>query len=237
MRRTTWVACLLAVLFVAWPSPVPPAAAAASPAPQACTTLEGCYSYGEMREFYEQVLGLIDSFSQASFLTMPRPRYGYVASGQAVPIACGGVADGTAFFYCPIDDTLYIGQDQLWEFYEGTGDGGAAFGVAHEWGHYVQDRSGVLRRIAADDQIGRIRSENQADCVGGAFLGYARDRGILEADDYDDVNTILPLIASAESDVFRDHGTVQERAQAVRYGFDRGLSACSDYFPATPLVA
>lgn len=227
-----WIAGLLAALLAVG---AVPAAQAQAPGPS-CDTLESCYSYAEMPQFYDQVLRLIDSFSRSAYLEMSRPRYGYVASGQVVPVGCGGTADGTAFFYCQLDDTLYIGQDQLYDFYRQTGDGGAAFAIAHEWGHFVQDRTGVLRAVANDDQLARIRSENQADCIGGAFLGWARDRGILERDDYDDVNTILPMIASAEADMFRDHGTVQERASAVQRGFDRGLSGCSDYFPATPLV-
>jgi predicted metalloprotease len=231
MRRATWVISLLAVLLVAWPLP---AAHASALAPR-CASLENCYSYGEMREFYVQVVGLVDGFA-GTVGGLSRPRYVYVGSGQAVPIACGGVADATAFFYCQRDRTVYIGQDQLWDFYTSTGDGGAAFGVAHEWGHYVQDVAGVLASFAEDDQRARIRSENQADCIGGAFLGHARERGILEPDDYDDVSTILPQIAAAEADLMRDHGTLQERLRAVRQGFDGGLAACNAFFPDQPLV-
>jgi predicted metalloprotease len=258
VRRTTWIAGLLGlVLLTACTYGVAPAAAApvtttpasTIPAPTTaqaqdrrvsqtptCPTLEGCYTYAQMQEFYRQVLGLIGTFSQASFVGLPEPGYGYVASGQLVPVACGGTADGSAFFYCALDDTLYIGQDQLYEFYRGSGDGGAAFGVAHEWGHYLQDRAGVLAAVVATDQVARIQSENQADCIGGAFLGHLRDQGILESDDYDDINAILPMIASAEADVYRDHGTVQERSAAVQYGFTRGLVGCSGYFPDTPIV-
>ncbi|MGD9529945.1 MAG: neutral zinc metallopeptidase [Pseudonocardia sp.] len=233
MVRTAWIAGVLVLLLAGWPS----AASAETPAPAAqpqCQSLENCYSYGGMREFLGQVQGLIAGFAGTEYGTLPEPAFRYVPAGTVVRVTCGGVADSTAFFYCGLDDTIYVGQDQLYDFYRRTGDGGAAFAVAHEWGHYLQDRAGVLR--AATGQVGRIQSENQADCIGGAFLGHARDRGILEPDDYDDIGAILPLIASAESDMNRDHGTVQERAQAVQYGFDRGLSGCSGYFPDTPLV-
>ncbi|MGE3285823.1 MAG: neutral zinc metallopeptidase [Pseudonocardia sp.] len=233
MVRTAWIAGVLAVLLAGWPA----AASAATPAPPAqpqCRSLENCYTYAGMPEFLGQVRGLITDFAAAEYPGLPEPAFRYVPAGAAAPVTCGGVADSTAFFYCGLDDTVYIGQDQLYDFYRRTGDGGAAFAVAHEWGHHLQDRAGVLR--AATGQVGRIQSENQADCIGGAFLGHARDRGILEPDDYDDIGAILPLIASAESDMNRDHGTVQERAQAVQYGFDRGLSGCSGYFPDTPLL-
>lgn len=237
MGRTTLNTCLLAVLLaVLMVVPLAGSAQAGAPPPQQCRSLEGCYSHAQMREFYGQVVNLVEGFAQ-TISGLPRPRYAYVASGQAVPIACGGAADSTAFFYCQRDDTIYIGQDQLWDFYSRTGDGGAAFGVAHEWGHYVQDRTGVLARLSGDDRALRVRTENQADCIGGAFLGHARDRGILEEDDYDDVGTILPLIAAAEADLMRDHGTLAERLQAVRHGLSGGLSACNAYFPDTPLVS
>jgi predicted metalloprotease len=151
-----------------------------------------------------------------------------------MPTACQEAASGSAFFYCAGDWTVYVGQDQLWEFYLHSGDGAAAFGVAHEWGHFIQHVAGV--RGYAVDQASNIQMENQADCVGGAFLGYLRDRGILEADDYDDVNAILVEIASAEDDVYRDHGTVDERDWAAQYGHDNGLDACSTYFLDAPLV-
>lgn len=234
MVRTAWIAGVLAlVLFVGLPQAA--SAAPSAPAqPQTCQSLENCYSYGEMAEFLGQVRGLIAGFGDSAYGNLPEPTFRYIPAGSAVAVACGGAADSTAFFYCGVDDTIYVGQDQLYDFYRRTGDGGAAFGLAHEWGHYLQDRAGVLR--VAKDQVGRIQSENQADCIGGAFLGHARDRGILEPDDYDDISAILPLIASAESDTNRDHGTVQERARALQYGFDRGLSGCSGYFPDTPLV-
>lgn len=100
----------------------------------------------------------------------------------------------------------------------------------------MQYEAGVFTTISATDQIGRIRSENQADCVGGAFLGYLNKRGhpgarrlLRRRRDHPD-----DRIGGERPD--RDHGTAQERVQSVNYGLRGGLDGCSPYFPSTPLV-
>lgn len=223
---------LFAVLVVL----LSPGAAYAAPrqAPT-CPSLEGCFSYDQMQAFYDEVLKMIDGFSAAQYPQgIPQPTYWYVRSDEQKAIGCDGVATGVAFFHCPADDTVYIGQDQLWDFYRMSGDGAAAFAIAHEWGHHVQRGFGVYGYV--NDQRSYIAAENQADCIGGAFLGYLRNQGILEQDDYADVGAVLPKIASAERDINRDHGTVEERTQSARLGLAEGLTGCSAFFPAAPLV-
>ncbi|MEU7811097.1 neutral zinc metallopeptidase [Pseudonocardia sp. NPDC049154] len=207
----------------------------------ACPTLEGCYGYQDMRAFSNELIALVDGFSGASYTNMSRPVYRYIPAGTQQPTACTdttgapAVADGTAFNYCPADGTVYIGQDSLYELYSLSGDGAAALGLAHEWGHHVQDVAGVSATVVS--QLGAIQSENQADCIAGAFLGHLDARGILEPDDYADVRTVLPKIAAGEDDLTRDHGTVEERATAVDLGLRQGLGGCNVYFPETPVLA
>ena len=232
MSRRSVIALLVAVLAVLL-LPVP-AQAAPRQAPT-CPSLEGCYGYNQMQPFYEEVVRMIKGFSSAEYgARMPQPRYWYVPSDDRKAVGCSGVANGLAFFHCSVDDTGYAGQDQPWGFYRMSGHGAAAFAIAHEWGHHVQHTVGVFRYVTG--QRSAIGAENQADCIGGAFLGYLRDQGILEEDDYADVGAVLPKIASAESDVYRDHGTVEERAQSARHGLINGLSGCSQFFPGAPLV-
>jgi predicted metalloprotease len=229
MSRRLLITLLFAV-FAALLFPVP--AHAASRQEPTCPSLEGCYSYDQMQAFYDQVILMIDSFSSAEYQgDMRHPEYWYAGSDELLTTRCDGDADGLAFAYCSADRTVYVGQDQLWDFYRMSGDGAAAFAVAHEWGHHVQHTVGVYD-LFVDDQASYIEAENQADCIGGAFLAHLRDRGILEQDDYADVGAVLPKIASAESDVYRDHGTVEERVEATRYGLANGLEGCSEYFPA-----
>jgi predicted metalloprotease len=200
-----------------------------------CASLEGCYGYDTMLDFYDDVIALVDEFSGSSYAAMPRPTYRYIAGGQVRPTACGPL-DSLSYAYCPPDGTIYIGQDQLHEFYLRAGDAAAAFGIAHEWGHFVQDQAGVLDAAGGSRAAG-IAAENQADCIGGAFLGRLRDRDVLEPDDYDDVDLVLPMIAATEEDSDRSHGTLAEREAATRWGHDRGLVGCNDFFPSLPVIS
>jgi hypothetical protein len=212
----------------------PPGASTLVPA--GCPSLEGCYGYGDMQAFYDEAIRMVGDFSASSYSAMPLPNgfYYIPADTQMQAGSQCGVADDNAFFLCESDDSIYVGQEKLWDFYNVDGDAAAAFGIAHEWGHHVQLVAGVRDRATTQERY--IAAENQADCIGGAFLGHLNRQGVLEPDDYDDMNSILVKIASSESDPGRDHGTVEERAAATQHGLDYGLAACSQYFPEVPLV-
>ncbi|MGR6963508.1 neutral zinc metallopeptidase [Geodermatophilus sp. URMC 61] len=202
---------------------------------QPCPSLEGCYNYASMQSFYDEIIVLVEGFSAASYSAMPSPAaYYYIANGTTMPMSCDpGIADSAAFHFCGPDDSIYVGQDQLWSFYTINGDAAAAFGIAHEWGHHVQHVAGVSNLV--DTPTEKIQLENQADCIGGAFLKHLNEQGMLEPDDYSDMASILQRIASAEGPE-RDHGTLEERGVSTQYGFDHGLARCSEFFPDAPLV-
>jgi predicted metalloprotease len=205
--------------------------------PSGCTSLERCYGYADMQSFYDEVIVLIAEFSSASYQAMPAPTaFVYIPHAAQAPTGCGP-ADENAFFYCRGngDRSVYIGQDEIWSFYQADGDAAAAFGIAHEWGHHIQTMAGIFDGIPSSDQAGRIRAENQADCIGGAFIGHLDKRGLLESEDYSDIDKIISKIASAENDPARDHGTLQERVNSVVHGLRNGLTGCNDYFPTAPL--
>jgi hypothetical protein len=236
MRFSKRWAVILAVVLVAVGLAPGMAQAEASPAPssQPCPSLEGCYDYASMQSFYDQVIVMVEEFSAASYSAMPSPVYYYIPNGTTMPTSCdSGVADSTAFHFCGPDDSIYVGQDELWSFYTINGDAAAAFGVAHEWGHHVQHVVGVMDLV--DTSTERIQVENQADCIGGAFLKHLDDQGTLEPDDYSDMASVLQRIASAEGPE-RDHGTLEERGVSTQYGLDHGLARCSEFFPDAPLV-
>jgi predicted metalloprotease len=121
----------------------------------------------------------------------------------------------------------------LWEFYTRTGDAGPAVGLAHEFGHHIQQMAGVGPPRTADESV---RHENQADCLAGAWTRYTDKQGWLEyPDDIEDIELLFPLIGSAEGPE-RDHGTVAERARSFQLGFDGDVDACSRFTPGTPLI-
>jgi predicted metalloprotease len=208
-----------------------PAAADEVPA-AACASLDRCYGYADMQSFYDQVVVLVDDFSADSYANMSEPSYVYVPNGVSADSGCGEV-DSTAFHYCRADATVYVGQDRLWGFYSQDGDAAAGLAVAHEWGHHVQNTAGVFQTVS--EQQDEIDSENQADCIAGAWVRHISEQGILESGDTEDIDRILPAVASAEGPE-RDHGTLEERTLSVQYGIDNGLSGCNAYFPNSQIL-
>lgn len=192
------------------------------------TSLEGQFSYDTMDEYVNAVLPMITSFVEETWPDMPLPQVFYVPAGTTGRESCTDQSGRQARFssssyeYCPVDSSIYVGQDMLWEFYTETGDAGPAVGLAHEFGHHIQSQLRV--------PLGRMSSvdiENQADCIAGAWTRYTDDvLGRLEyPDDIEDIETLFPLIGSAEGPE-RDHGTVNERAASFQTGFDNGVAAC-----------
>lgn len=197
-------------------------------------SMEGCYDRGEMQAFLNQAVTVVHRFADASLPGAPKPAgYRLIATGDTASTRCGTL-DATAYAYCPADDSVYIGQSQLWSFYSELGDAAAVVGLAHEYGHHLQAVAGVPDERTSR---GRIAHENQADCIAGAFVGFAQQQGMLEDDDVQDINGLLGAIASSEDDPGRDHGTLAERRDALSLGVRAGLRGCSGFFPATPVHA
>jgi len=90
--------------------------------------------------------------------------------------------------YCPADQTLYLPVDRLKAV-----DGGASAShvavVAHEYGHHIQELSGMLLAAAREiDKAGdgtplalelSRRTELQVNCFAGLFLAAAAGRGAI----------------------------------------------------------
>ena len=92
-----------------------------------------------------------------------------------------------------------------------NGDAGPAVGLAHEFGHHIQQLRGVPAPRTAEQST---QHENQADCIAGAWTKYTDEHKWLEyPDDIEDIDTLFPLIGSAEGND-RDHGTAAQRSQS-----------------------
>jgi hypothetical protein len=195
-------------------------------------SLEGCFDESQMQQFLGAAITFVHGFSADRLVRVPRPA-GYVLVGEqeSARSACGEV-DGMSYAYCPGDDRIYIGQQQLWLFYSRIGDAAAVVGLAHEYGHHVQQVAGV-----PDDRSpgASVQHENQADCIAGAFVGWAQGKGYLEDGDTQDIEGLVEAIASSEDDPGRDHGTLQERAASLSTGIRDGLAGCDSFYPQTPV--
>jgi hypothetical protein len=237
LRRTARgaVVPLVAALPIAMAAPV----AAAAP-DQECTSLEGCYSYDEMDDFLDVAQELVLDFAFKEYspqLLWVELRY--VAEGESGESAClarGGVRarySELSYEYCPANNTIYIGQKTLWSFYSEIGDVAPIVGLAHEFGHFMQSKSGVPAPSTPQESI---HHENQADCFAGAWFAYADETGLVERpDDLEDIDLILDRIGSSEDEKGRTHGTVDERKRSFEDGRVGGLARCNAYYPTTPV--
>ena len=114
------------------------------------------------------------------------------------PSPCGGASGATGPFYCPIDRKAYLDTDFFTTLDRQLGAGGdfaAAYVVAHEIGHHVQNELGILaraneirRRVSpAESNAISVRIELQADCFSGLWARTVEERfGVIEPGDIEE---------------------------------------------------
>lgn len=169
----------------------------------------------------------------------------------ATASACGGADMSTGPFYCPLDRKVYLDTDFFVMMDRKLGAGGdfaAAYVVAHEVGHHVQNLLGVLeettrlrqRMNAADSNAVSVMVELQADCLAGIWARKAQESfGILDPGDVDEAVNAAQQIGDDTlqrnagrrpmPDSFT-HGTSAQRAEWLTRGMKTGrLDACDTF--------
>ena len=170
----------------------------------------------------------------------------------ATQSGCGGASAQTGPFYCPADRKVYLDTDFFVTLERQLGAGGdfaAAYVVAHEVGHYVQDRLGILTEAQRGRQQGAdsaaVRVELQADCFAGVWAHYAQnDLGTLEPGDVEEAMNAAEQIGDdtlqseagqiVRPDAFT-HGTSEQRQRWFYTGFESGDLGTCDTFSASSL--
>ena len=177
---------------------------------------------------------------------------GYPARSDALP-GCGEQATAYddlvlyAAFYCEFGDFM--------AFDDGDSDrsiigpladnlGASVLGVvlAHEYGHAVQQRVGALA-----EGYPTVLTEQQADCVAGAWLGraYRGESPNLRLGDRDLRAGLVAMVevrdpAGIDQFEIGGHGTAFDRVGAFQLGFASGLEQCAglldDPLPLMPNV-
>jgi len=165
--------------------------------------------------------------------------------------ACGGATAQTGPFYCPADNKAYLDTDffaTLKNRLGAKGDFAAAYVVAHEIAHHVQDELGILGKVnqlraqSSEAQANElsVRLELQADCLSGVWARYAEARlGTVEPGD---LGEALNAARQIGDDVLQrnagrvpmphtfTHGSADQRQRWFAAGYNSGQMADCDTF-------
>ena len=169
---------------------------------------------------------------------------------------CGSASGASGPFYCPGDKKAYLDTDFFVTMQNRLGAGGdfaAAYVVAHEVAHHVQNELGILgqaNRIrqqvsqAESNQIS-VRIELQADCYSGIWARYADAR--FDSLERGDLKEALNAAKQIGDDTLQrnagkrpnphtfTHGTSAQRQKWFKIGYDRASMKDCDTFSAPNL--
>ena len=161
---------------------------------------------------------------------------------------CGGASGATGPFYCPLDSKAYLDTqffDMLSQRMGADGDFAAAYVIAHEVAHHVQNELGILPKVNAARQRASqteanaltVRLELMADCLSGVW---ARNvQGLLEPGDIQEALNAARKIGDdylqrqagrvPQPHTFT-HGTSEQRARWFSNGYETGSVGQCDTF-------
>ena len=167
---------------------------------------------------------------------------------EATQSECGVAGAASGPFYCPGDGKIYLDTDFFVTLDKRLGAGGdfaAAYVVAHEVAHHVQDSLGILGEVnaeraqasEADSNALSVRIELQADCYSGIWARLAESRlGVVQPGDFDEAfnaarqigdDTLQRSAGQRPNPDSFTHGTSEQRSRWFQTGYKTGkLTAC-----------
>jgi len=164
---------------------------------------------------------------------------------------CGGASGATGPFYCPADRKAYLDLaffDALSRQLGAGGDFAAAYVIAHEVAHHVQNELGILGQVnslrarasEAQSNALSVLIELQADCLSGVWARHAETRlGTLEQGDLSEAlnaarrigdDTLQRNAGRVPQPHTFTHGSSDQREAWFARGYDRGQVGDCDTF-------
>ncbi|MFH8251600.1 neutral zinc metallopeptidase [Microbacterium sp. B2969] len=167
---------------------------------------------------------------------------------------CGTASNATGPFYCPPEESVYVDPTffaLLRERFDATaGPLAQLYVLAHEYGHHVQNLSGIMDTYpdngTGPDSNG-VRTELQADCLAGSWVAHAGEQkdenGVpflqtpTEAQVRDAINAAQAVgddHIQKESGVPVNpeswtHGSSEQRQRWFMKGYQSGYQACDTF--------
>jgi uncharacterized protein len=175
---------------------------------------------------------------------------------DATRSGCGGASEATGPFYCPQDRQVYLDTSffvTLERRLGAKGDFAAAYVVAHEIGHHVQNELGILGQAnTARQQVSQeesneisVRVELQADCLSGIWAREAaQSLGTIERGDLEEAvnaarqigdDTLQQNAGQRPMPHTFTHGSSEQRARWFAIGLQSGKLESCDTFSTNDL--
>ncbi len=171
---------------------------------------------------------------------------------QVTPTGCGTGQAAAGPFYCPSDGGIYLDLNffnELGQRFGAPGEFARAYVIAHEYGHHIQNLTGVMdrhgsREAGADSDS--VRTELQADCYAGIWAVRADRRfNMLESGD---IESGMQAASAVGDDTLQKgvgrgyvvpdsftHGSSAQRVRWFKRGLESGDMAACDTFSARTL--
>ncbi|RRH73442.1 KPN_02809 family neutral zinc metallopeptidase [Falsigemmobacter faecalis] len=205
----------------------------------------------QVGQWVSQVLGTTEDVWTARFQQELGQSYRppkLVLFSDVTQSPCGGASGATGPFYCPGDQKAYLDTAffaTLSRELGAPGELAAAYVIAHEVAHHVQNELGILGQVnqararASEVQSNQlsVRTELQADCLSGVWAKSVNS--LLKPGDIEQAITAARQIGDdtlqrragrvPQPHTF-SHGSSAQRASWFTRGYEAGKMAACDTF-------
>jgi predicted metalloprotease len=196
-------------------------------------------SDAELTAFYEAQISCLDNAWHPALQKVGEPTSKALLQVKIPQVSrCGDAPDSkkALAYYCPGDSTIYAPREWMLEAV-GVNKGSHLATIAHEYGHHVQNESGILnaasQQMTSDDEsspedLERVRRiELQANCFGALFIAASAGRGDISA------STANAAIADyGNTSDSETHGSRKHQLSWARAGFEEKNTAACDTWSA-----